>query len=189
MKVKKWKTGKKELMFRTDIFSVYKRAARSPMTDKEYSFTVIDCADWVNIIALTKDENVVLVRQYRHGTDSLVTEIPGGMADSDESPLEAAKRELAEETGYLADDWQEIGMVYPNPAYQSNRTYTFLARGASLKVDTNWDENEEIEVFEVPLVEIQNMIAKGEINHSLIVAAFYYLFCAQGLSQEALVAS
>ena len=93
---------------------------------------VLDCPDWVNIIPLTDDGQVVLIRQFRHGTQSVTLEVPGGVVEADESPEAAAVRELAEETGYVPERVKSLGFVSPNPAIQGNRSYTSWPKAAVL---------------------------------------------------------
>ena len=108
---------------------------------------VIECSTWVNVIALTKQREVVLVNQYRHGAKQVMLEIPAGMMDDeDESPLYAAQRELLEETGYTSDRFIKIGRVYPNPATHNNLTYSFLTLDAEQVAQQRLDDTEEIEV-------------------------------------------
>jgi 8-oxo-dGTP pyrophosphatase MutT (NUDIX family) len=135
----------------------------------------VETPDWVNVIAVTDKGNVALIRQYRHGTREVTVEIPGGMVEQNEPPLQAARRELAEETGYTAEHWEQIGVVEPNPAFQTNRTYTFLARQARRTTEPRPDPNEEIEVEERPLKEIPDLMRDKTIKHALVVCAFFYL--------------
>ena len=135
-------------------------------------FYVLDLPDWINVIALTEDGRVPLVRQYRFGIESLTLEIPGGMCDPDEQPVDAARRELSEETGYESDDWTPLGWVHPNPPLQNNRCHTFLARRAKKTAEPRLDSNERIEQELLPLEKIQQKIAAGEITHALVIAAF-----------------
>src|SRR5688572_15281470 len=109
------------------IFRSMALRAAHPQTGAERDFTVLDVPDWVNVIALTRDDRVVLIRQYRHGVDDMRVEIPGGMVDPGEEHAAAARRELAEETGYTAASWRHVGSVEPNPAIQGNRLHTWLA--------------------------------------------------------------
>ena len=130
MKKESWrKTGSKKAGdFR--IFSVRIDRAVSPETGYENDFTVLETVDWVNVVALTAAGDFVLVKQFRHGTGEFTIEIPGGAIDpGDGGPEAAAARELEEETGYIADRIDLIGVVEPNPAVQTNRCYTCLARG------------------------------------------------------------
>ena len=111
------------------IFGVRREQYESPRTGQALNATIVEAPDWVNVIALTPEEQCVLVRQYRFGTERVALEIPGGMIDPDESPLLAAERELREETGYGAQRLDVLGRVAPNPAFQRNYLYTYLAEG------------------------------------------------------------
>ena len=119
-------------------------------------FSLIESVNWVNVIALTTDDRVVLVRQYRAGSNSVCLEIPGGMIDGDEEPIAAGARELSEETGYTGGTLELIGDMSPNPAIQTNRLYTVLARGVVLTHALDLDDGEHIEVETATLVEVQN---------------------------------
>lgn len=127
------------------------------------------------MIPLTPDRRVLLIRQFRYGIDGFTVEIPGGMCDPGEAPMETARRELREETGYESAEWVELGWVYPNPAVQTNRCYTFLARDVRRVGEPKPDPSEAFEQLQVPLDEIPRMIGSGEINHALVVAAFQLL--------------
>jgi 8-oxo-dGTP pyrophosphatase MutT (NUDIX family) len=139
------------------------------------TFYCIDAPDWINVIPLTADDDVWFVRQYRFGTESFTLEIPGGMCDPGEVPREAAGRELREETGYEAGELIELGFVHPNPAIQTNRCHTFLARDLTAKGPPEPDGNEAFELERVPLDRVSRLIAAGDITHALVVAAFYLL--------------
>ncbi|MBL8151753.1 MAG: NUDIX hydrolase [Blastocatellia bacterium] len=145
-----------------------------------HNLYVIEPANWVNIIAITKSKDVILVRQYRHGSETVTLEIPGGMVDDGESPEEAAKRELLEETGYSSRDLTLLGVCEPNPAIQNNLCYTFLATDVELEKEQKMDSTEDIEVILCPLKEIGEMIVKREITHALVIAAFHYYSVYKG---------
>jgi ADP-ribose pyrophosphatase len=173
--LKKWDKLGSEPQGNFRVFSVRKQRNRSADSGKEGEFFVLDAANWVNVVALTPENEVVLVEQYRHGTDSLTLEIPGGCLDpGDLSPQAAARRELEEETGYSTDDWVELGCNDPNPAILSNRCYTYLARNVRLAKAQALDSMEEIAVHKVPLTEIPRLIRERKISHSLVIAGFYY---------------
>jgi ADP-ribose pyrophosphatase len=161
------------------VFAVRTDTVRSPRTSLEHDFFIIESNDWVNIIPLTDDDQVVMVRQYRHGSTEVTLEIPGGLVDMSESPEEAAARELLEETGFQAKEWVKIGRVNPNPAIFDNHCYTFLAQNVEKVRDPVPDQTEDIEVVLVPLSEIPRRIAKGEIDHALVITAFYWHFLGQ----------
>lgn len=138
-------------------------------------FFVVDAPDWINVIPLTPDDRIVFIRQFRFGIDDVTLEIPGGMCDGTEPPAVAARRELREETGYDTDDLVDLGWVHPNPAVQTNRCHTFLARNARLTGPPAPDEDEAFEVVTYPLADVPGLIRSGAITHALVVAAFYRL--------------
>jgi 8-oxo-dGTP pyrophosphatase MutT (NUDIX family) len=138
-------------------------------------YFVIEAPHWINVIPLTHDRRVLLVKQYRFGIEEFTLEIPGGMCDPGEAPLEAAGRELVEETGYRASELAEIGWVHPNPAIQGNRCYTFVARGLIKVGEPAPDPDEECELVEEPLERIPELIAERKITHALVLAAFELL--------------
>jgi 8-oxo-dGTP pyrophosphatase MutT (NUDIX family) len=174
--IKKWKVIKSELLSANRVFSTRKDTSVSPITGEEHEFFVIETPDWVNIVAVTDTDEVLLIRQYRHGIESETIEIPGGCVDPEETPLEAAKRELLEETGYVSEDWSCIGEVIPNPAIQNNTCYTFLARGIIKEREPSFDTTEYIVTFTAPVEDIPRLVREKHITHSLVVSAFYW-FC------------
>jgi len=136
---------------------------------------VLEYRDWATVVALTPDQQVVMERQYRHGAGRVLLEVPGGVIDeADASPLEAARRELLEETGYTSDKFIQVGKVYPNPANQINSIYYFLALDVKKVAAQHLDGTEEIEVELIPLDEVVRMAKKGELEQSLQVSALFF---------------
>jgi 8-oxo-dGTP pyrophosphatase MutT (NUDIX family) len=169
-----WQCKNSQKVFHCRVFSVRCDENASPITGKSAEFYIIEPTNWVNIIAITADREVVLIDQYRFGSRTVTREIPGGMIDEGESPETAARRELREETGFEADQWQLIGVNEPNPALQNNRCYTFLAQPARRVGAPRLDDNEAIETRLHPIDGVPEMIARGEITHALVIAAFYF---------------
>ena len=175
-----WPVISRETLGSFKVFSVRREMLRSPRTHLPHPFYVLDCPDWVNVVALTQRHEVVLVRQFRAGTRSVTLEIPGGGVEShDASALVAARRELREETGHAARSWKRLGVVQPNPAIQSNRCTTYLAHGCRPVGELIPDAGEDLAVELVPLARIPGLIRRGEITHSLVIAAFHFLSLAR----------
>jgi 8-oxo-dGTP pyrophosphatase MutT (NUDIX family) len=174
VKIKPWQRLATERVFTCRVFSLRRDRSRSPRTGSEHEFFILDACDWVNIVPLTSDDRVVMVRQYRHGLGDFTLEIPGGMVDAeDPSPREAARREMVEETGWDSDDLVDLGVVHPNPAIQGNRLHTFVARNVENLHETHFDTTEETEVELVTLDEIPSLVASGVISHALVISALY----------------
>jgi ADP-ribose pyrophosphatase len=173
--IRPWPLLASKVLSAFPIYTLRQDTRRSPRTGKEHDFLVLDSRDWINVVPVTPEGNLVLIRQFRHGTASLVWEIPGGMVDEqDESPEQAARRELLEETGYVPEGMAFLGAVHPNPAIQNNRCHTFLARNVSPRHTQRLDGSEDIEVQEAPWSEVSRMVDQGEISHSLVLTAFYW---------------
>lgn len=140
---------------------------------KPYKAFVLEFDAWANVVAITKKNEVVLVRQYRHGVQEISLELPGGVVDAGEDPLEGAKRELLEETGYGGGSILEVGRIYPNPAIQQNTLYCYLATDVEWVGEQDLDDSEEIEVELVPLDAVIEMVQQGKLLHALNVAVLF----------------
>lgn len=135
--------------------------------------TIFEFRVWANIVALTKNKEVVLVKQYRHGICETLLEFPGGVVEDGEDPMEGAKRELLEETGYSASQCIPIGQIYPNPALQTNTLHCYLAVDVEKVSVQNLDAGEDIEVQLIPFDELVEMAKRGEFRHALMVAVLF----------------
>jgi len=162
------------------VFHLRTDRARSPRTGKDHRFYVLESTDWVNVIPLTPAGEVVLIRQYRHGTRENTLEIPGGLVEPGDAPEDAARRELAEETGYRSRGMTCLGYVHPNPAILNNRCHTFLARDVFPDGGQAQDDKEDIEVLIRPLSDVPRLIRENRITHALVLAAFYRFFMESG---------
>lgn len=140
---------------------------------KEYKAFVLEFDAWANVVALTKNNEVVLVKQYRHGVQEALLELPGGVVERGEDPLVGAGRELMEETGYSAGRIIEVGRIYPNPAIQHNTLFCYLATDVELTGEQHLDEAEDIEVHLVPLDDLIEMVRQGKFMHALNVAVLF----------------
>lgn len=174
--IKPWKKLSSKPLADFRIFKVRSDRRVSPRTSKAHDFYVIDCANWVNVLALTPDRQLVMIEQYRHASDTVELEIPGGMIDpGDASPEVAGARELREETGYAGDPPRVLGQIFPNPAILSNTCYTVLIENCRCLHPVQFDHGEDLVTRLVPVGEIPQLIAAGLVRHSLVVVALYYL--------------
>jgi len=147
-----------------------------PLTGDPHRRLVLDAPSWVNVVARTVGGAFVVVRQFRFGTEEVTTEVPGGVVDPGEEPLEAARRELREETGYTSERWSLLAVVAPNPAFQSNRCWQFLAEDCERTQATELDPGEDIQVALLEESELRAEIESGAIDHSLILCALARVF-------------
>jgi ADP-ribose pyrophosphatase len=170
-----WRVQSSNPLVDCRIFKVRKDVVVNPRTGQPHDMFVLEQPNWVNIIPLTTDEQVVMVEQWRHGTRSVHLETPGGLTEDGEAPDESARRELLEETGYEASEVVKLGTVHPNPAIQTNVQHYLLAKNCRKVAEPNLDHAEDIRVKLVPLAEVSRLIEKGEITHGIVIGGFYWL--------------
>lgn len=166
-----WKTLSRTEEADCRIFSVIRKRCRHPVRQREADFYVLESTDWVNTVAVTPDGRMILVEQFRYGTEALSLEVPGGVMDLGEDPIEAAERELSEETGFVGKRSRILGSVRPNPAIQSNQCHIVLIEEAERLVPVDWDENEELALTLPSVEEVYQMAFTGRITHALTLNA------------------
>lgn len=151
--------------------------AVSPADGESRTFHRIQSPDWVQLVPVTADAQVVLVRQYRHGAQRVTLEVPAGLVDPGEDPARAALRECLEETGYRAREALPLGVVNPNPALFANRLHSFFATGVEPERAVANTGSEITEPMLVPVAELPGMLIRGEIDHALVAATLWrYLY-------------
>lgn len=154
------------------IFTVRNDEKVSPRTGKHCDFYVIESVDWVNVVAVTPANDVVMVEQFRHGSNTVELEIPGGMMDPHENdPVATGIRELREETGYEGDSGQTLAWVWANPAIMNNRSHFVLVENCILKHGCEFDHAEDIVTRLVPATDIPELIRAGKIRHPHVICA------------------
>ena len=149
------------------IFEVRKQRLKRRSDGLEGEFFVLDTNDWVNVLALTPDDKIILVRQFRYGSKEQSLEPPGGVVERGEDPVVAGLRELQEETGYVGEEPKLLGVVRPNAAILSNRCHVILVRNAQKTAELNFDQHEELVTELYPVRELKEMVRRGEITHSI----------------------
>jgi len=176
---RRWNDLETEALQDCAVFSVSRTLTESPHTGKRHSFFRIDSPDWVNVVPVTAEGEIVMVRQYRHGLRDVTLEIPGGMVDPGETPQGAAARELLEETGYRAARLEAIGSVNPNPALFGNRLFAFAAHGCERVAEVANEGTEETVVELVAPRALRRLLREGRIDHGLVMAALFYFDLAR----------
>jgi len=167
----RWARLGETLQARTRVFDLLRARFRHPGRATEREFVVVRPPDWVNVLALTPEHRIVLVRQFRFGIDDFSLEIPGGVMEPGEDPLAAGLRELREETGYHGAAARLLGSVHPNPAIQSNRCHFVLVESVMAEHPLEWDADEEIEILTLPVEEVYELARSGGISHGLVLDA------------------
>jgi ADP-ribose pyrophosphatase len=170
---KPWKRVELQRSIDFDIFKVNEYRAADPRNGVEHSRVHLDVRDTVSVLALTPDQQAVMVRQFRFGIASNTLELPAGLIEQGEDPAAAAARELEEETGYRPAAMRSLGWFHPNPAWQNNRQFAFVAEGCRRVHGGNQDEGEDIEVELFPLAHLNQLVASGEITHSAVMTVLY----------------
>jgi ADP-ribose pyrophosphatase len=166
-----WEVLKDKKVFETPIFSLHEITLASGSVRVSHPFYILNAPEWINVIALTPGDQIVLVEQYRAGIDDTTLELPGGMVDEGETPLEAAKRELAEETGYESEEWELIGKTGSNPAILSNFTHLYVAKNCKLTGPQKTDGTEDIALHVIPMSQFLHLVRDGTVHHAIVLAA------------------
>lgn len=174
--MKKWKKLRSEKGENLRIAKVRFDTWKNPRNGVELKATVLETPDWVNIVALTPEGKILVVKQFRLGTEAVTTETPAGVMEKGEDPQVAAIRELAEETGYTTDNWTYLGWVEPNPAYQDNHCHQFLAKNVVRTQEVNQDDGEDVEFCEMTLEEVKEEIKVGRTRNSLSLLTLSRVF-------------
>lgn len=170
-----WSKNDRKDLIQTPIFKLVSWHTTSPDRKVSRDFFHLESLDWVNVIALTPDDKILLIDQYRHGIHRFSLEIPGGIAEK-ATLLESAQAELVEETGYVSDEWEYLGKVTGNPAILNNWCHTFIAKNVRKLHDQDLDDSEQIEIFETPLRNVPRLIDENILHHGMMVAALGMYF-------------
>lgn len=171
--IEPWSVVSENKEYTTPIFKLLKRRMKLQAQEEnnQGDFYILEAPAWINVIALTSDSEIVLVEQYRYGVQEPTLEIPGGMVDPGEEQLEAASRELLEETGYRSDSWRSLGKVSSNPAILNNYTYLFIAEDCQYVGSEHQDSHERIIVHKMPIDDFLDLVKEGTVHHAIVLAA------------------
>lgn len=174
--MKDWKKIKSEEIGDLSIFKARFDFLKNPRNNKEVKVTVLEANDAVNVVALTTENKILFINQFRFGSGEFSLEIPGGFIEKNEIPLVAAKRELQEETGYTAPHWEYLGAVYANPVFMNSKIHHFVAHEASQTDQLALDEAEDIEVLLMSRKKLKNLIKENKLTHPHTLSALSRIF-------------
>ncbi len=173
--MKPWSVLKSKRLLSHRLFDIQEVSAESPYTKKIHPFIYLDSQDWVNIVPITPDHQLIMIEQYRHGSQSISLEIPGGMIDSGETAEQAAIRECIEESGYAVTELISLGNLSPNPAILNNRLHTYYGVDAHYVGTDHHSNTENTQLVKVDLDDIQGLMMSGKIDHALVCATLWRL--------------
>lgn len=170
-----WDTVSQQYLIRDQWINLRADVCKMPGGKIVEPYYVLEYPDWVNVTAITDQEEIVLIRQYRHAYGEVVLELPGGVVDAGESYATAARRELLEETGYTAESFEELARTSPNPSNQTNLSISYLATGAKKVSRQELDNTEDIEIVVMPLEEVVQLLKSNRIVQAMHVTSLYYV--------------
>jgi len=178
-----WRVIKSENILRLGPWlSVRQECVQLPNGNQIPTWYVLEFPDWINVIAITKEGQMVMVDQYRHALGETHYELVAGVVDPGETPLQAAKRELSEETGYEGGEWQPFMTLSPNPTNHNNKSYTFLAVGVEKRREQHQEPTEDIHVDLMTPDQVLEMLRDGEIIQALHAAPLWRYFAEKKMS-------
>ncbi len=170
-----WKVLKSQYIVKDTWLTVRADTCELPSLNTIDPYYVFEYPTWINVVALTTRDDMVLVRLYRHGIGKTVLELPSGRVDTaDDFVLSAARRELLEETGYGGGKWVETGRLSPNPANHTNMVHSFLATGVETVSEPIWDETERVEIILMPLTDAVELVRKNGFFQALHVGSLFF---------------
>lgn len=179
--MEKWKRLSSEYICKEPWATLRRDTCELPDGRINDHYYVLEYPDWVNMIGITEQNELLVIKQYRHGAGIISLEIPAGTTEAGEDPKHAAVREMLEETGYQFDQIEEIAKLYANPATSGNITYTYLMTGGKKVQEQALDEHEEIDVYRIPLEEAKSMLLDNKFSQALHASALFYAFNKLGL--------
>ena len=171
--IRPWARKRSRKLVDCRVFNLFEATSVSPETSAEHQFYYMETGDWVNVVPVTPQNELVCIRQFRHGNEEITIEIPGGMVDPGEDPIVAAARECLEETGFEATELVSLGVLAPNPALFGNRLHTFVAPNVRRVADISNTATEQTEVQLIPMTQVSEFLVSGEIDHALVAATLW----------------
>ena len=179
---RKWEILSSEYLIRRPWLTARRDHVKLPTGVENKEYYILEYPDWVNVIAITKEGEFVMIRQYRHGLGETRYELSAGVCEEGEDPMESARRELYEETGYGGGEWQLWMTVSPNPSTSTNLTYSFLATDVERISTQHLEATEDITVHLLSEAEVRALLENDEIRQALMAAPLWKYFASKGQS-------
>lgn len=179
-RIEKWKTLESEYLIKRPWLTARRDKVELPNGTVHDEYYVLEYPTWVNIIAITAEGEFVMVEQYRHGLDDVFIELCAGVVDEGETPLEGARRELLEETGYSGGEWKLINKISPNPTTCTNLSYCYLAEGVVKTSEQHLDETEDVAVRLLSKEQVLTLLENDGIKQALMAAPLWHYFAKNG---------
>ncbi len=167
-----WALVDRDSLVKYRMYEVLRETRRNPRDGREHVFTVQEARDWVTVVPITENGEVVLVRQFRPGSAEVTWEFPGGVVETGEDPKVAVVRELEEESGFTPGEVSKVGSFRPNPALIRNSMHIYLARGCRPDGARHFDDSEDLDTWTATPGEVDRLVAEGVMDHALMVAAW-----------------
>lgn len=184
MKIEKWKILDSQYIIKRPWLTARRDTVLLPNGVINDEYYILEYPTWVNVIAITADGKFIMVEQYRHGLQEVFTELVAGVAEKDETPLEAAKRELLEETGYGNGEWKQFSALSQNPGSANNTTYTFLATGVKKITGQSLDKTEDLSIKFLSESEVMEMLIREDLKQAMMVAPLWKYFAQKLIAQK-----
>ena len=179
-KIEKWRTLESEYIIQRPWLTARKDKVQLPDGRINPEHYVLEYPDWVNVIAVTDKGEFVMVEQYRHGLDDVFLELSAGVAEKNENPEDAARRELLEETGYSGGVWRLLSVICQNPSTCNNYTYCFVAEGVTRRQGQHLDDSEDIAVRLLSRDQVLALLRRDEMKQALMAAPLWRYFAESG---------
>lgn len=168
--IEKWNLLESEYLIRRPWLTARRDRVKLPNGQINDEFYVLEYPDWVNVIAVTEEGEFIMIEQYRHGLGEVQMEICAGVVEKGEHHLDAAKRELMEESGFGGGKWRLLTVLSGNPSTTNNLTYCYVAEGVKKISDQHLDRTEDVAVRILSRNDVENLLCKDVMKQSLMVA-------------------
>lgn len=179
--MEKWKVLASKYLVQRPWATLRVDTLQMPNGNIKEEYYILEYPNWVNMIGITEDNTIILIKQYRHGAEEVLLELPAGVIEKGEDPADAARREMLEETGYAFTQIEKIATLYANPATSGNQTFTYLLQQGRKVQEQDLDNSEDIEVVELSIEEAKQLLLGNKFGQALHSSALFYALIKLGV--------